>query len=103
MPLVEIFAAIHLVFVDENPYFEPKMVSVQMMQRKETTSPIELPMLLDDDLHIDEDWTLILWQRMKATQSYSSCMISDFTYILVDFYPKEAMEFTATAPVLSEK
>jgi len=55
MPLVEIFAAIRLVFVDENPYFEPEMVSVQMMQRKETTSPIELPMLLDDDLHIDED------------------------------------------------
>jgi len=30
-------------------------------------------------------------------------VISDFTDILVNFYPKEAMEFTATAPVLSER
>ena len=67
----EVLATICLVFVDENPYFEPKMVYKWCSERK-PTSPIELPMLLDDDLHIDEDWTLILRQRIKATQNCSS-------------------------------
>ena len=29
--------------------------------------------------------------------------ISDFADILIDFYPKEAMEFTATAPVFKRE
>jgi len=51
----EVLATIRLVFVDENQYFESKIVYKWCSERKPTL-PIKLPMLLDDDLHIDEDW-----------------------------------------------
>jgi len=44
----EVLAIIRLVFVDENPYFEPKLVYKWCNETK-PTSPIQLPMLLDDD------------------------------------------------------
>ena len=81
----EVLATIWLVFVGENQYFEPKIVYKWCTKRK-PTSPIELPMLLDDDLHIDEEG----YPELQL-------VISDFANTLIDFYPKEAMEFTATA------
>jgi len=48
---------------------------------------------------MDEVWTIILWQRVKVTQSYSKkCRILQIFWSISQ-YPKEAMEFTATAPV----
>jgi len=55
-------------------------------------------MLLGDDLHMDEGWTLVLWKRVTATQSYSEkCRILQIFRSIST--PKKAMEFTATTPV----
>ena len=39
--------------MDGNPHFEPKMMYNRCSERK-LTSLIELPMLLNDDLHMDK-------------------------------------------------
>jgi len=49
----EVLATLLLVLVNRNPFFEPKMAYKLCSDRK-FTSPIKLPMFLDDDLHIDE-------------------------------------------------
>ena len=48
-------------------------------------------------------WWFAYRQRLNsyflAKDEESNLVILDFADILIDFYPKEAIEFTATAPV----
>jgi len=45
----------------------------------------------NDDLHIDEGWTLFLWQKVKATQELQLVASVEFCKYFDRFLPKDLL------------